>query len=128
MTCMRSCDPAHASDVFVTPRPVKTKATGEKPPVFSDVFPSAPGESPVWVGDQALPAEQQGFLVLGTPTGRGLQTGRPPGHDAQQCRGCVTFNLRGCARGAPCSNFLLRSLAPFLTDEFAGKHDDVVMT
>ena len=144
-----ACDPADACDAFVTLRSAlkrhanidvhlgKTRvwnSTGEQPPGLTEVLPTAPGEAPVWVGDHSVPLQQQGFLVLGTPFGseafkkealrtKGLSHGRlldriPSLPDRQS----AWLLLLMCA--APRSNYLLRSLAPSLTDEFARTHDD----
>ena len=48
----------------------KTKVynkAGEEPPRVRELQQTP--EEPVWVGDRALPAEKQGFKVLGTPLG-----------------------------------------------------------
>ena len=144
-----ACDPADACAAFVSLRSAlkrhanidvhlgKTRvwnSTGEQPPGLTEVLPTAPGEAPVWVDDHSLPPQQQGFLVLGTPFGseaykkealrtKGLSHGRlldriPSLPDLQS----AWLLLLMCA--APRSNYLLRSLAPSLTDEFARTHDD----
>eukprot|EP00439_Symbiodinium_sp_Y106_P004235 s3589_g1.t1 len=146
-----SCDPAGACAAFVTLRTElkrhanidvhlgKTRvwnSTREQPPGLAEVLPAAPGEAPVWVGDHSLRPEQQGFLVLGTPFGseafkkealrnKALNHGRlldriPSLPDLQS--GWLLLLL--CA--APRCNYLLPSLAPSLTDEFARSHDEGV--
>ena len=44
-------------------------AAGEEPPGLTQLLPPAQAGSPVWVGDPALPLEQQGIHALGTPVG-----------------------------------------------------------
>ena len=134
-----ACGPADACAAFVTLRSAlkrhanidvhlgKTRvwnSTGEQPPGLTEVLPTAPG----------VPPQQQGFLVLGTPFGsealkkealrtKGLSHARlldriPSLPDLQS----AWLLLLMCA--APRSNYLLRSLAPSLTDELARTHDD----
>ena len=50
----------------------KTKArsaAGEEPPGLREIVGGGPDDLPTWVGDAALPPEQQGLMVLGTPLG-----------------------------------------------------------
>ena len=108
-------------------------AAGEEPPDIADL---GEGEESVWVGDWTLPPESQGLTALGSPLGhdafvaRQLQHKRddhdrllasiPAVNDLQ----AAWLLLRFCA--APRANYLLRTLPPHLTADFAAEHDAAV--
>ena len=100
-------------------------------------MPPAQDGSPVWVGDPTVPPELQGIHVLGTPLG----------HDAFQkaallAKRCQHDSLLDKLPGLPdlqtawllllmcaCprSNYLLRTMQPSTTDDFAARHDCAIM-
>ena len=115
-------------------RPRGWNSTGEQPPGLTEVLPTAPREAAAWVGDHS--PEQQSFFVLGTPfrseafkketlRTKGMSYGRLLGK-IPNCPGLQSawLLLRVCA--APRSNYLMRSLALFLTDQLSRTHHDGV--
>ena len=98
--------------------------------------PPARGGDPVWVGDWALPQDQQDLVALGTPLGTGAFVQcqlrikraaqdqlleRIPHVDDLQASWLL---WRYCA--APRANYLLRVLPPALSKEYAAAHDTAV--
>ncbi|CAE7347419.1 unnamed protein product, partial [Symbiodinium pilosum] len=91
------------------------------------------GGDPVWVGDWALPRDQQGLKVLGTPLGseafvRNQLVLKREAHDrllhaipAVEDLQAAWLLLRYCA--APRANYLLRLLSPAATADYATEHD-----
>ena len=90
-------------------------------------------EQPVWVGDQSLPPEQQGLVVLGTPHGhRAYVTRHLEDLSAEHQRLLDVLHelpelqsswllLSLCA--SPRCNYYLRALPPSLSAPFAVRHD-----
>ena len=113
-------------------------AAGEEPPGLSEWMPPAQDGSPVWVGDPTRPLELQGIHVLGTPLGHdafrkaALLAKRCP-HDSllDKLPGLPDLQtawllLLMCA--CPRSNyFLLRTMQPSITEDFAARHDRAIM-
>ena len=109
-------------------------AAGAQPADIRDLQPA--GGEPVWVGDWALPRDQQGLNVLGTPLGsdafvqRQLALKReahdrllqaiPTVEDLQ----AAWLLLRYCA--APRANYLLHVLPPAETADYAAEHDAAI--
>ena len=106
-------------------------AAGEEPANIGDLRPV--GGDPVWVGDWALPRDQQGLKVLGTPLGseafvRNQLVLKREAHDrllhaipAVEDLQAAWLLLRYCA--APRANYLLRLLSPAATADYATEHD-----
>ena len=106
-------------------------AAGEEPANIGDLRPV--GGDPVWVGDWALPRDQQGPKVLGTPLGSEAFVRNPlvlkrEAHDrllhaipAVEDLQAAWLLLRYCA--APRANYLLRVLSPAATADYAAEHD-----
>ena len=108
-------------------------AAGEEPP---DIAELGDGTAPVWTGSWSLPPREQGLLVLGSPLGRpefvqaALEAKRleqalllqriPHVPDLQS----AWLLLAMCA--CPCTNYLLRVLAPAETADFSAAHDAAV--
>ena len=147
-----TCDPERVHATFVALRQAlkshanidlnvgKTRvwnAAGEEPPGLSEWMPPAQDGSPVWVGDPTLPPELQGIHVLGTPLGH--DAFRKAALLAKRCQhDSLLDKLPGlpdlqtawllllmCA--CPRSNYLLRTMQPSITEEFAARHDRVIM-
>ena len=102
-------------------------AAGEEPANIGDLRPV--GGDPVWVGDWALPRDQQGLRVLGTPLGseafvRNQLVLKREAHDrllhaipAVEDLQAAWLLLRYCA--APRANYLLRVLSHAATADYA---------
>ena len=92
----------------------------------------------VWVGDQGLPAAEQGMIILGAPLGSDVFTGQhlnnlSATHQELLSRLPELQNLQAswflllfCA--SPRSNYILRMLPPPATAEFSTRHDEAVAT
>ena len=108
-------------------------AAGEEPPDIADL---GEGEESVWVGDWTLPPESQGLTALGSPLGHDAFVARQLRHkrdDHDRLLASIPavddlqaawLLLRFCA--APRANYLLRTLPPHLTADFAAEHDAAV--
>ena len=108
-------------------------AAGEEPPDIADL---GEGEESVWVGDWTLPPESQGLTALGSPLGHDAFVARQLRHkrdDHDRLLASIPavddlqaawLLLRFCA--APRANYLLRTLPPYLTTDFAAEHDAAV--
>ena len=107
-------------------------ASGVQPPSLTSLG------ADVWVGDQGLPAAEQGMIILGAPLGSDVFTGQhlnnlsathqellsrlPELQDLQASWLLLLF----CA--SPRSNYILRMLPPPATAEFSTRHDEAVAT
>ena len=112
-------------------------AAGEEPPALSEWMPPAQDGSPVWVGDPTLPPELQGIHVLGTPLGhdafrKAALLAKRCQHDSLLDKLPGLPNLQTawllllmCA--CPHSNYLLRTMQPSITEDFAARHDRAIM-
>ena len=86
-----------------------------------------------WVGDRALPPEQQGFTVLGAPVGteqyvqqflqNTLRSHRPLLEQLPDIQDLQAAWLLLLYTASPRSNYLLRLLPPAQTIAFAASHD-----
>ena len=107
-------------------------ASGVQPPYLASLG------AEVWVGDQGLPAEEQGLIILGAPLGSDVFSSQhlnnlsathqellsrlPELQDLQASWLLLLF----CA--SPRSNYILRMLPPPATTEFSTRHDAAVAT
>ena len=112
-------------------------SAGEEPPGLFEELPPEDTEHPCWTGNWAIPAAQQGVVVLGSPMGsrefiatklaqRLKKPGPSPESDAacaQPAVGVMDFAVY-CA--APRSTYLLRTLSPTDTADFAASHDAAI--
>ena len=112
-------------------------AAGEESPGLSEWMPPAQDGSPVWVGDPTLPPELQGIHVLGTPLGhdafqKAALLAKRCQHDALLDKlpglpGLQTAWLLLLMCACPRSNYWLRMMQPFITEDFAARHDPAIM-
>ena len=117
----------------------KTRAwnsAGEEPPGLFEELPPEDPEHPCWTGNWAIPAAQQGVVVLGSPIGSrefiATQLAqRLEEQDRLLSRIPHVPNLQSawllllyCA--APRSTYLLRTLSPADTADFAASHDAAI--
>ncbi|CAE7941576.1 unnamed protein product, partial [Symbiodinium sp. KB8] len=111
-------------------------AAGEEPAGLLAALPQKEGDPPCWTGNWALPPQQQGLLVLGSPLGsrefvsstlaakRGQQDELLARLPALQELQSAWMLLLLCA--APRCNYLLRTVPPSLTEDFAASHDAAI--
>ncbi len=126
-----------ANHAYVQVNQGKTKMfnrAGVRPPRCDDLFHS--DRDPVWVGDQGLPTERQGLMVLGSPLGtaayvRASLADKFAEHDQLlQALGhmedlqAAWLILSMCAAARP--NYLLRAVPPELTEAFSNQHDNAM--
>ena len=117
----------------------KTRAwnsAGEEPPGLLEVLPLQDPENPCWTGNWALPAAEQGVVVLGSPVGsRDFIAAKLAQRLQEQDRllsriprvpelQSAWLLLLYCA--APRSTYLLRTLPPADTAVFAAEHDAAI--
>ena len=117
----------------------KTRAwnsAGEEPPGLLEVLPPQDPENPCWTGNWALPAAEQGVVVLGSPVGsRDFIAAKLAQRLQEQDRllsriprvpelQSAWLLLLYCA--APRSTYLLRTLPPADTAVFAAEHDAAI--
>ena len=111
-------------------------AAGEELAGLLAALPSAEGEPPCWTGSWTLPAREQGLVVLGSPIGSreflaAVLAAKRDKHEELLARLPALEDLQSawlllllCA--APRCNYLLRTVPPSLTDEFAAAHDAAI--
>ncbi len=104
---------------------------GTRPQGFDDI---GTADQPAWTGNQDLPQDRQGLMVLGTPLGTRQYVEAQLRHierDHEQLLErilqmedlqCAWLLTSMCA--SPRSSFYLRSLPPSLSQSFAQRHDN----
>ena len=111
-------------------------AAGEEPAGLLAALPQKKDDPPCWTGSWALPPQQRGLLVLGSPLGsrefvsstlaakRGQQDELLAPLPALRELQSAWMLLLLCA--APRCNYLLGTVPPSLTEEFAASHDAAI--
>ncbi|CAE7948550.1 unnamed protein product [Symbiodinium sp. KB8] len=110
-------------------------AAGGEPPRLLEVLPPHDPENPCWTGNWALPAAQQGAVVLRSPVGsrdfiaaklaqRRSRTACC--YASHECLNLQSAWLLLLYYAAPRSPYLLRTLPPADTADFAAEHDAAI--